>query len=89
MSVLAALLAAAPALPLDTAGKYVAGAYIVLFAVLVIYVGIMGVRLQRMSRELAELDAALEQRAREDAGGRSSASERPSAAGENAEGGRP
>jgi hypothetical protein len=68
---LAALLAAAPALPLHEAGKYVAGAYVVFVAVLLIYFGIMGVRLQRMGRELAELNAALEARARaQDAGGR-------------------
>jgi hypothetical protein len=59
-----ALLAAAPALPLHEAGKYVAGAYVVFVAVLLIYFGIMGVRLQRMGRELAELNAALEARAR-------------------------
>jgi hypothetical protein len=57
---IAALLAAAPALPLDEAGKYVAGAFIVFVAVIVIYVGIMGVRLQRMSREMAELNRALD-----------------------------
>ncbi len=62
MSALAALLAAAPALPLDEAGKYVAGAFVVFVATIVIYVGIMGVRLQRMSRELAELNRALDLR---------------------------
>ena len=56
------LLAAAPALPLDEAGKYVAGAFVVFVAVIVIYVGIMAVKLQRMSRELAELHRALEAR---------------------------
>ncbi len=64
---IAALLAAAPALPLDEAGKYVAGAFIVFFAVIVIYVGIMGVRLQRMSTEMAELNAALDLRERAEA----------------------
>jgi hypothetical protein len=63
---LAVVLAAAPALPLHEAGKYVAGAYVVLVAVLLIYFGIMGVKLQRMGRELAELNAALEARARAD-----------------------
>lgn len=57
---IAALLAAAPALPLDEAGKYVAGAFIAFVAVIVIYVGIMGVRLQRMSKEMAELNRALD-----------------------------
>jgi hypothetical protein len=56
------LLAAAPALPLHEAGKYVAAAYVVLVAVVLIYVGIMATRLRRMERELAELNAALELR---------------------------
>jgi hypothetical protein len=49
------LLAIAPALPLHTAGKYVAGAYIVFLLVVLIYVGIMATRLQRTERELTEL----------------------------------
>jgi hypothetical protein len=49
------LLAAAPALPLHTAGKYVAGAYIVFVALLLVYVVIMATRLQRTERELIEL----------------------------------
>jgi hypothetical protein len=49
------LLAAAPALPLHTAGKYVAGAYIVFLALLLVYVAIMATRLQRTERELIEL----------------------------------
>jgi hypothetical protein len=44
-----------PALPLHTAGKYVAGAYIVLFVLVLIYVAIMAVRLGRVERELGEL----------------------------------
>ncbi|HEX7290454.1 MAG TPA: hypothetical protein VF250_04925 [Conexibacter sp.] len=56
------LLAVAPALPLDEAGKYVAGAFVVFVGVVVLYVAIMGVRLQRMSRELTELHRALEAR---------------------------
>jgi hypothetical protein len=44
-----------PALPLHTAGKYVAGAYVVLFALVLIYVAIMAVRLSRIERELGEL----------------------------------
>jgi hypothetical protein len=59
-----ALLAVAPALPLDEAGKYVAGAFVAFVGVIVIYLAIMGVRLQRMSRELAELNQALDARAR-------------------------
>jgi hypothetical protein len=54
------LLATAPALPLHTAGKYVAGAYIVFMAIVLIYVGIMAVRLQRTERDLTELRHDLE-----------------------------
>jgi hypothetical protein len=61
------LLAVAPALPLHSAGKYVAGAYIVFVAILLIYVGIMATRLSRTERELAELRRDLEaQRAARD-----------------------
>jgi hypothetical protein len=59
--------AVAPALPLHSAGKYVAGAYIVFVALLLIYLGIMAARLQRTERELIELrrdiEAAAEQAA--------------------------
>ncbi len=58
------LLAAAPALPLHTAGKYVAGAYIVFLAIVLVYVAIMALRLARTERELAEL--ARDIRARRD-----------------------
>ncbi len=49
------LLLAAPALPLHTAGKYVAGAYIVFVALILIYVAIMARRLGRTERELEAL----------------------------------
>jgi TRAP-type C4-dicarboxylate transport system permease small subunit len=49
------LFAAAPALPLHTAGKYVAGAYIVFVALILVYVVIMATRAQRTERDLAEL----------------------------------
>jgi hypothetical protein len=49
------MLAAAPALPLHTAGKYVAGAYVVLFALVLAYVAIMAIRLSRVERELGTL----------------------------------
>ena len=52
----ARLLAEMPALPLHTAGKYVAAAYIVLFLLVLIYVAIMAVRLSRIERELGELE---------------------------------
>jgi CcmD family protein len=51
----AALLSELPALPLHEAGKYVAGAYVVVFALVLIYVAIMGVRLSRIEHELGEL----------------------------------
>lgn len=44
-----------PALPLDEAGKYVAAAYLVFVLLLVIYVGIMAAKLNRISRDLEEL----------------------------------
>jgi hypothetical protein len=44
-----------PALPLHTAGKYVAGAYVVFFAVVLIYVAIMAIRLKRIERDVGEL----------------------------------
>ena len=47
---------AAPALPLDEAGKYVAGAYVVFIALILIYVSIMAARLGRIERELGELE---------------------------------
>jgi hypothetical protein len=52
---LAAVLAEVPALPLHTAGKYVAGAYIVLFVLVLIYVVIMAIRLSHIERDLGEL----------------------------------
>jgi hypothetical protein len=59
------LFAIAPALPLHTAGKYVAGAYVVFMAIVLIYVGIMAVRLQRTERDLSELRRDLEAAGRE------------------------
>jgi CcmD family protein len=44
-----------PALPLDEAGKYVAGAYGVFVTLILVYVAIMGAKLQRIERELSEL----------------------------------
>jgi Na+/melibiose symporter-like transporter len=61
----ALLIAVAPALPLHSAGKYVAGAYIVFVAVILIYVAIMAVRLTRNQREIAELKAELDRRSQE------------------------
>ena len=53
-------LATAPALPLHSAGKYVAGAYIVFVALILIYVAIMARRLTRTERDLAELRREVE-----------------------------
>ena len=52
---MSALLGELPALPLHEAGKYVAGAYVVVFALVLIYVAIMAVRLSRIEHELGEL----------------------------------
>ena len=51
-----------PALPLDSAGPYVAGAYLVFLALVLIYVGIMASRLGRIERELAELVELVDRR---------------------------
>jgi hypothetical protein len=44
-----------PALPLDEAGKYVAGAYGVFVVLILVYVAIMAGKLQRIQRELSSL----------------------------------
>ena len=54
-----------PALPLDEAGKYVAGAYLVFLALILIYVAIMAVRLGRLERDLGELLELAEERDRQ------------------------
>jgi hypothetical protein len=51
-----------PALPLDEAGKYVAGAYGVFVTLILVYVAIMAARLQRIERELAALTDLAEKR---------------------------
>jgi hypothetical protein len=66
-----------PALPLDEAGKYVAGAYVVFVVLILVYVAIMAAKLQRIERELRELAGFAEQR---------SAGPRGRAQGERAEG---
>ena len=52
-----------PALPLDEAGKYVAAAYLVFLALILIYVAIMAAKLSRIDRELDELADLAEGRA--------------------------
>jgi hypothetical protein len=51
-----------PALPLDEAGKYVAAAYLVFVALLLIYVAIMSGRLSRLERDLHDLNRQLDER---------------------------
>jgi type II secretory pathway component PulM len=55
---------ATPALPLDEAGRYVAGAYVVFLVLIVVYVAIMAAKLQRIERELRELAGFAESRAK-------------------------
>jgi hypothetical protein len=51
-----------PALPLDEAGKYVAAAYVVFLALILIYVAIMATKLSRIERELVDLNRELDER---------------------------
>ena len=53
-----------PALPLDDAGPYVAAAYLVFLALILIYVAIMAGKLVRIARELGELTQLVERRDR-------------------------
>jgi len=52
-----------PALPLDDAGPYVAAAYLVFLALVLIYVSIMATKLARISREIGELSDIVDRRA--------------------------
>ncbi|MGH2969546.1 MAG: hypothetical protein ACRDK0_10845 [Solirubrobacteraceae bacterium] len=54
-----------PALPLGDAGPYVAAAYLVFLALVLIYVAIMAAKLARIEREIAELAELAEHRAAE------------------------
>ena len=49
-----------PALPLDTAGPYVAGAFLVFVALILVYVAIMASKLARIERELGELSELMD-----------------------------
>jgi len=55
-----------PALPLDEAGKYVAAAYLVFLALVLIYVAIMAGRLSRIEKDLEEVSELLERRMQDD-----------------------
>jgi hypothetical protein len=54
-----------PALPLDDAGPYVAAAYLVFLALILIYVAIMAGKLVRIARELGELTQLVQRRDRD------------------------
>jgi hypothetical protein len=60
-----------PALPLDDAGPYVAAAYLVFLALILIYVAIMASKLVRIARDLDEVADLVESRDREGADERS------------------
>jgi hypothetical protein len=64
-----------PALPLDEAGKYVAAAYLVFLALILIYVAIMAAKLQRIDRELGDLADLAEETASTVPGGIAGASD--------------
>ena len=49
-----------PALPLDEAGKYVAGAYVVFVALILVYVAIIGAKIARIDRDISAIVAAEE-----------------------------
>jgi CcmD family protein len=51
-----------PALPLDDAGPYVAAAYLVFVALILVYVAIMATKLGRLEREITELSELVERR---------------------------
>jgi hypothetical protein len=51
-----------PALPLDEAGKYVAGAYLVFLALLLIYVAILASKLSQIEKEVVELAELVERK---------------------------
>ena len=53
-----------PALPLDEAGKYVAAAYLVFLALILVYVAIMAVRQARIQKDVEEISRLLEARER-------------------------
>ena len=58
-----------PALPLDEAGKYVAGAYVVFLALLLVYVAIMAAKIERMRSDLTDLADLAESRKETRTGG--------------------
>ena len=65
-----------PALPLGEAGKYVAAAYLVFLALVLIYVAIMAIRLATIQRDLSDVVDLLE---RDDPAGAQEKAERAGA----------
>ena len=51
-----------PALPLDEAGKYVAGAYVVFLTLILVYVAIIGSKIARIEQQIDELLEVSEKR---------------------------
>ncbi|HET8757155.1 MAG TPA: hypothetical protein VFM58_14145 [Solirubrobacteraceae bacterium] len=64
-----------PALPLDDAGPYVAAAYLVFLALILIYVAIMASKLVRIARDLDEVADLVERREAARPGDRDAAGE--------------
>ena len=62
------------AVPNDATG-YVAVAYVFFFALVLIYIAIIGAKLERLGRELTELNERLEERGPTGAGGMTEATE--------------
>jgi hypothetical protein len=60
--VISLLAQASDTLPDDNTG-YVAAAYLVFFALVLVYFGIMAAKLQRLERDLVELNALADQQA--------------------------
>jgi hypothetical protein len=48
-------------IPLDDGGEYVFGAYAVFFVLVVMYLGIIGMKIARIERDLTELSETQEQ----------------------------
>ena len=66
---MSSILLAAPAIPLDEGGRYVAAAYVVFIVLLVIYVGIMAYRLGNLSKEIESLAELAERKQGESVAG--------------------
>jgi hypothetical protein len=49
-------------IPLSDGGEYVFGAYAVFFVIVVMYLGIIGMKIARIERQVTELNEAAEKR---------------------------